>query len=465
MNKRSFIAIDLGTTFIKGAVIDVERLRLAHVQRVPFPGPITGLPPLQCEIDPGQVVAAVRDLIQRLLPHAPSCSGVVMCGQMGGLILTTDTGTPRSNYISWRDQRLLMRPPSGEADYFDLFLERLSADERRQLGNEVQPGNPISLLFWLLEEKRLPSSPVIASTLPDFVLANLCRTAPAVELTQATGGLNLEALDWHQAVFSKLGLGAVRWPDLRNLREPVGRLEIGDQSLPCYAPVGDHQCALAGACLDYRELSLNVSTGSQASLLTAQFSPGPYQTRPYFDGRFLNTITHIPAGRSLNVLLGLTSELASAQNIKLNDPWPVIEQAVAAVTDTDLAVDLAFFPSPVGQRGSISNIREDNLTVGQLFYAAFRNMADNYQACALRLSPNQDWHRLVFSGGLAQRLELLRRMILAKLECPHRLVATAEDTLLGLLALALVIDGRAPSVEAATQILRNQDPILLEEER
>jgi len=40
-------------------------------------------------------------------------------------------------------------------------------------------------------------------------------------------------------------------------------------------------------------------------------------------------------------------------------------------------------------------------------------------------------------------------MIVARLPCNDRLCASTEDTLLGLLALALVVSGRAPSVEAA----------------
>ena len=300
--------------------------------------------------------------------------------------------------------------------------------------------------------------------MPDFVLAHLCATAPQADPTLAVGAINLETLDWHQAAGSHLGLGPVRWPALRPFQEQVGYLATGGASLPCYAPTGDHQCALAGAFIAERELSLNISTGSQTSLLTTGLELGRYQTRPFFDGRFINTITHIPAGRALNVLLDLAGELAVAQGLQLADPWPTIQQAVAGITDSDLAVDLAFFPSPVGQRGAISNIREGNLTLGQLFHAAFRNMADNYRACALRLSPDQAWDRVVFSGGLAQKLERLRDMIAAQFSSPYRLCASTEDTLIGLMALALVIDGRAPSVAAAVESLRNQDAVLIEEQ-
>jgi len=107
MKPSTFVALDLGTSSIKGAVIDLEQGRLAHVRHVPFPQPIPGLPPLFCEIDPAQIVAATRSVLEPLLPLAPACAGLVLCGQMGGLILTTEAGQPLSNYISWRDQRLL----------------------------------------------------------------------------------------------------------------------------------------------------------------------------------------------------------------------------------------------------------------------------------------------------------------------------------------------------------------------
>jgi hypothetical protein len=134
------------------------------------------------------------------------------------------------------------------------------------------------------------------------------------------------------------------------------------------------------------------------------------------------------------------------------------EQEVAAVSDTDLVVNLAFFPSPVGQQGAIANIREGNLTIGHLFYAAFRNMADNYQARALRLSPGREWHTLVFSGGLAQKLAVLRLLIIDRLPGRYRSCASPEDTLLGLLVLALVASGRAASVAAATAMVQEREP-------
>ncbi|MBC7853658.1 MAG: hypothetical protein IAF94_09500, partial [Pirellulaceae bacterium] len=118
-----------------------------------------------------------------------------------------------------------------------------------------------------------------------------------------------------------------------------------------------------------------------------------------------------------------------------------------------LAANLAFFEGPLGSRGSISNITTENLSVGTLFRAAFRNMAENYATCAAPLSPENNWDRIVFSGGLAQKLPLLRQFILEKLPGESRLCSSAEDTLLGLLVISLVISGRAKNLQDASRLV------------
>jgi hypothetical protein len=82
--------------------------------------------------------------------------------------------------------------------------------------------------------------------------------------------------------------------------------------------------------------------------------------------------------------------------------------------------------------------------VGHLFRAAFERMAEMYQAAARRLAPDADWERVVFSGGLAQGMPVLREVILRHLGAEHRVCATTEDALAGLLALARVCAGLGP---------------------
>jgi len=450
----SFLGIDLGTSFIKGAVLNLDTRQLEHVHRTPFPDPVATGNALQCEYDPQEILTAVRKLTHDLAPYAPDCEGVVMCTQMHGLVLMNDRREAVSNCVTWRDQRANMPHPSEEGSYFDALVRRTSPELRRQLGNELDPARPICFLFWFTEQGKLAPG-LMPVSLPDFVLSTLCDSEPGVEATNASayGAFNLETSDWHHEFIQKLGLDQLRWPALRRQGDIVGHLKLDNRSVPCYTPVGDAQAAMAGALLRKDELSLNIATGAQVSRLTDRLSLGDYQTRPYFDGKFLNTFSYPPAGRSLNVLVNLLTELAAAQGVELPDPWTYIAKATQHVTHTDLQLELNFFAGPQRSSGELANIRLDNLTVGHLFRAAFQNMADSYYQCALQLWSEKSWKNLLLSGGLACKLDVLREIIQQKFATGFRLPPFSEDTLFGLLILASVFSANAGSVEEVSRQL------------
>jgi sugar (pentulose or hexulose) kinase len=218
--------------------------------------------------------------------------------------------------------------------------------------------------------------------------------------------------------------------------------------------VGDQQSALLGSFLEERELSLNIATGSQVSLLSRDCELGDYQTRPYFDGHYLKTITHIPAGRAVNALIRLLTEI-SAPATEADPIWDYIQKQVQKTPNTDLGVEISFFRSPLGDEGKIAHMREENMTVGHLFSAVFKTMAENYHRCALRLSPGREWERLVFSGGLALNAPVLQQAILEKFGRPaYRINELKEDTLTGLLILAMQIHRGARRLTECANLVR-----------
>jgi sugar (pentulose or hexulose) kinase len=452
-----YLALDVGSSFIKGAVVNVEHLTVEHVTRVPFPEPISELPPGYFEVDPSLIVAAVRNLIRTLMFHAPAPTGVLVSSQMGGVILTGGDGAPISNYYSWRDQRATQPHPSKYGSYAEVLRKRLGGDEIVKLGNELRAGSPLTILFWLAEKNLLPlwGEPL---SLGDYVVRALCggRRTNA-DPTLALGLIDLTTNSWHSHAFNTLGLEALDWPELDAVWRNTGVIELDGKGIPCYPPIGDHQAALAGSLLQNEELSINISTGSQISLLMDRFVPGCYQTRSYLDGRFLNTITHLPAGRSIDVLVNLVTEISGLQGVKLADPWPTIIKAAEAVQDTELSANLTFFDGSLGSQGSITNITTENLALGTLFRAAFRNMAENYATCAALLSPDDAWRRLVFSGGMAQNIPLLRQFIQEKLPSESRLCSSTEDALLGLLVITLVISGRSKTLQEASLLVSRKN--------
>lgn len=451
----SFLGVDLGTSFLKGAVLDLERRTLLHIRRKPFPEAVAAEDPLCCEFDPKAILFAFRSLIDELAPLAPDCEGIVLCAQMHALVLMNQNHEAVSNCLTWRDERASKPRPRGSGSYFDAMVSQITPRERRQLGNELEPARPLCFLFWFKEQGRLAPGLVPAS-LPDFVISALAGDATGVDSTHASayGAFNLESLDWHHELIRHLGLDQLHWPAIRKQGGIAGYLKVGFKSVPCYAPVGDAQAALVGSLLSAEELSVNIATGAQVSRLTGRLQLGDYQTRPYFDGKFINTLSYPPGGRALDVLVGLLTELASAQNVPLPDPWTHIAYAVKSVPETELAINLNFFSRSEGHGGEIGNVRADNLTIGHLFRAAFQSMGESYYSCALKLWPEKSWRNLVFSGGLACKIQALRDEVQRRFASNYRMTPNTEDTLFGLLILAAVFSGRAQSVEQISAELR-----------
>ena len=436
----SFLGLDFGASFVKAGVLDGVTGTVRSVERVPFPR-FLEVPPGQREVDPSAITKIFHQLLDKMITIEPEPEGLVLCSQMHGFVFTNDRGKALSNFVSWQDQRAEEIDPATGHTYYEEMRSWLGEKDIVELGGEVRSGLPASQLFRLVRTDQLPTG-ACACSLGDFLVAEACGQRPTCEPTMASahGLFDLFRGDWHGSVLTKLELPAGLLPNLVPTGSRVGIMRWRGRDIPCYTPVGDQQCALTGVFLQENELSLNIATGSQASRRTSGWEPGEFQVRPYFQGEFLRTITHIPAGRSLNALIGLFSELSPKENVETT--WERVLEKVEKIESTNAQVDLSFFPGAFGDSGALTHLHEGNLTVGSLFLAALEGMVSNYRRAAQRLDPEATAERLVLSGGLAQNIPRLRTLIQEKIPLAHRLPLDREDTLQGLLALSLLWSGQ-----------------------
>lgn len=213
------------------------------------------------------------------------------------------------------------------------------------------------------------------------------------------------------------------------LAEEVAK-EIGVE--PLFPPVGDHQCTLYGAGLMADELSINIGTGSQVSVISNEVGTN-WQSRPYFGGVHLATITHLPAGRALNGILRLIKECTGLSD---EGAWDFVAEKVKYKTKADLRWNLRFWPSEKDtDGGSLLGIMEDSLDVGNLFISAFQEMARLYFINTGKISGLR--RPILLTGGLAHRMPKLRECIIKQFEGVHvRVPSDPDETLTGLLELA-----------------------------
>ena len=448
-----FVAIDIGTSFTKGGIVDSESGRIRDVIRSSAASRLANTNPQFHEVDAQLVLSGVRELVEALLKKSPLCEGILICGQMGGLVLCDDQSKPVRPYISWLDKRTAMTDDK-QPSLFEKLTNILGDRCRTILGNEVRPGLPLSTLFWLQENGELQKyRDVYPVSLPDFVASGLCGTKPVMEWTNTPGLLDLTTHELAVLLLEELGVTNLQWPEIVDFRHCVGEFTVDGRSVPVFAAVGDHQCSLAGTLLLPEELSINVSTGSQVSILTADQMVGDFQLRSYFDGMMLRTVTNIPAGRALTSIVKLLSEMRGNTSPTAED-WHYFFEQAETVASSDIRASLAFFPGAVAGTGSFGNLREENMTVGHIARAALEQMAETYLQISARLAASEQWSRLALSGGVVQKSTLLSTLITKKFNAPSRLATSSEDALAGLMILGRVIAGMEDKVvEASKNVL------------
>lgn len=409
----STLCLDLGATYIKAALFDSAGA-MSESARVPFPAFLDELGPRR-EVETTKILEAVEALLARVSgSRGKSARVMVSCQMQGFVFVDKKTLKPLSHFISWQDGRSLK--------YREELDAHVDARLRGELGNEWKPGHAATTWYALRMEKELPVGAVPLS-IGDFVIAAMSGSLPRMHATNASGFgcWNVARAEWAREVPRRLGLEDVSLPDATVDIVPQGETRYG----PIMSCIGDQQAALYGAGLGSSQISINVATGSQVSCLATSFggAEAGFQTRPYFEGRYLRTITHLPAGRAVTFLL-------AALGGRIED----IELPIGFTSD--LRVNLSFFPGALGERGALENIREGNLTKEDALYAAYEAMSSNYRDAIAKLDPRAEKTELLGSGGMLLKSRLLREMLVAK--TGRKLVPSAseEDALTGLFKLS-----------------------------
>lgn len=378
------IGIDIGGTFIKGALMSEGHV-IGEVIRARIPDFIDASESAR-EIDPAALMTAVWEVLTSLVGDASAISSVWITGQMASVAYVDEQGDALAPIISWQDER------SGSVDAVRAALGDAAV---AATGDGLRPALPLVRLSAL----PAPAGSLVGS-LMSFVAGSVCgHRAESVHITDAAswGMVDLTSGRWSLPILEFLGIEESRLPDVTAAFIPVGN-EVRTGA-PVMVAVADQQASLRGAGVGYGEftecVSVNLATGCQVSIVSAM-STFPAQLRPYFAGRWLHTVTHLPAGRLLTAAVEAETGGVS--------PGHWVE-----------AAGLANDSGPVGDA-----VRE--ITAGVA--GAVRTLG-------------ADGRPIRFSGGLVQQFHPLQETITAELNVPGSAFPGDDAALAGLAALAL----------------------------
>lgn len=428
----SIITIDCGASFIKGAIFEDSVI----IKQIQEHSPVVhGDMEITKAVQIETLISLVHDMILEL---AEGRDEVVLCisNEMHGFLLAYENGRPYTDYISWQKEYGML----GEAEKKPLTILKAPnlADEILYTGMPLRAGLPSCNLLYLSQNGYLAKPKLFFYTLGDYILKNLSGQEPICHPTNAaaTGLYDLRSGKWNSKLLQAVGAQDIIFPMIGN--EAIS-FEIANIRVTAYPALGDQQAALFGAGLiGDKTISFNLGTGAQVSRIVykPEYS-GNYQIRPYFNGMYLQTIPHLPSGRALNVYIRFIRGILEDfdRQISEDDIWEVLLRKEKNVTYSPLECDMSFFENPITNYtvGKISNIGEHSLKIEELMYSVFRQMGSNFIWAADQIEPDRlSVEEIVFSGGIARKIERIREYILKHYKKDVKVRVALNETLTGL---------------------------------
>lgn len=427
------IAIDCGASFTKAALIKDGII----VKRTEKASPNLGtkfdyMNPVLIE----QIVSNVREVV-RNLATGEECF-VCISNEMHGFILANSDGTPYTDYISWQKEYGAIQIDGVSSA--DILLSNDYKDDIRKSGLFYRNGLPLSNLLYLKRMNQLGEGTKYFYTLGDYVFKRVFGIEPLCHVSNAsaTGIFDLTTNTWNEHILKLYGLDVV-FPQIGN---EVQYAEFDGNKYAVLPAVGDYQAALLGAGIrDEKDISFNLGTGAQVSIMTDSpvFKDG-MQVLPYFEGKFMRRIPHLPSGRAMNVYIRFFRSIAEALGCDKDDSqiWNAILESVEnADKECSMNCSMSFFENPLDSdtKGKIESIGEYELTFANLSQCILQKEADNFILAYNKLLSEEEKdkiERIVFSGGIARKIEFIRNRIVGSIDRNCDIIVAQNETLIGL---------------------------------
>lgn len=444
------LGIDIGSSYIKAGVISTGREALIQQTNFSALPKLPSANPLVYELDAEELYNTIHNIIHTTAASVP-LDGILFSTQMHGFVYRTKSRP--DHYISWQDSRCTS-PQKNGISVLDKLKAFISKEEMGVSGVQLKPSLGMCNLYALLQEEDAPSDDGTLFTLGSYLIwrltgNNICHITNAAPL----GLVNIPEKNWNKPVIDALGFSKITFPDIASEEfNPAGYCFAEGQKIPVYPDYGDQQVSIAGACATPDDAVINIATACQLSRNTQVFIPGSYEVRPYFEQTYINTISNMPGGRNLSVLIQFlkeTVQLFTGKQLEESDMWDIINKTLEPDSG-GLKAEMYFYPTNEHlSGGKISHIMPNNLHVSNLFQAAYEHIAEEYAKNLPLLEGNSRIKKLIFSGGVSWKNTQLIETSARRIELPYKRSPIPDETFNGLYRLSLAIEQKGGLPDAS----------------
>lgn len=396
-----YIAIDIGSSFFKLALLEISKdnINILSNERTAVKR-VETCSPDEYEYD----ISAISERIRQFIDSAAETGnirGILITTQMHGFVLRNIRTDKTYNYISWQDERCLKK--YGDTTYLEYLKSSVPAEVISCSGMRLKCEMAFCNLFAMSKDKDLRlSDGYEVYTLGSYIIHSLCgRNITHITNAAPTGFYDLRhGCVPNEQLLHGAGMSGMVLPQVACDIEPCGEY----RSIPVYPDVGDQQVCIYGSDIGSDTLNINIGTATQMSAICEVWEPefyeSIYEIRPYFDKKYLKTVTKLPGGRSLQVIADFFGDVITTftgKEMSNRDIWDIIME-ISDKTDSTLGVKTGFFRGLLYNIGRIYDIDYSNLNSTNLASGAFSDLAHVYDGIIPRIDPGHKADKIMICG-------------------------------------------------------------------
>jgi xylulokinase len=414
----SSILLDIGGTYVKSAVLVQDQESPQNIRKFSMPRFIENESE-RAVIPTAEFIKVVDQAIAIQRENHSSIDRIYVSGQMGGYVIE-EFG--KFEIVSWQDKRTLEQKYEKEKFELELMFRKSSAF--KETGSELRPGLPFLSLAITKPYSRYPNthSPFrsvisfVTSYLTDFKVNDMHITDAA-----ASGLYNLKSKAWDDELICMLDKSL----NLPTVHSDVTRIGYSSKfRFDVFTGVGDQQASLYGTAMAPGKIVVNIGTGGQVAGFQEHSQPkGNFQVRPYFEGKEIRTITHLPSGRALRAFVEFCFP-----GEYVSDKYAEFERSCHS-PDSASDIDLVNFKQTLNSlKGSGSK-----LTTEEISSKFFGSLIRSYEVALSELNLEGE---LLFAGGVGQKVQIIASELSKATGRKFSISKAQETTLQGLAKIA-----------------------------
>ena len=418
------VGMDIGTTTISAAVIDIENKKQLEVFTIPHNS--YTVRSVSSEQSVSVIMEKAEGLIALIFNNYSNIVSIGVTGQMHGIVYLNGDGEAVSDLINWQDKRADL--PIKEGLNTCELIKKLT-------GESISTGYGIATHYYNAINGSVPMNAVGFCSIMDYFAMRLCNVKKPLlhkSVAASFGFFDADKGCFKLEKLALLGIDEAFLPTVTERNEMVGNWN----GIPVFVAIGDTQASVLGSVKNNREsLLINIGTGSQVLAVGDSGSFGEdVECRPLINGEKLVCGAALCGGSAYAMLESFFRSYATAAGMGDVPQYPTLNTLAKKAYESGekpLSVNTAFCGKRSDSlcRGSIENIELSGFTPSALILGVINGICDElyglYRAGGIEKS------HIVASGGAIRKNNVLRMVLEDKFGMPVSVSSVKEEAATG----------------------------------